>query len=338
MVTAYRKERLDRGIKARSDDIFALSSWRECLYLLLPRVLPILALLAAPLVVGEYWTTVIVIAAVFAIVALSWDFIHAAGMISLGHGLFFGLGAYSSGALNHYFGINPIISIPAGALIGGLISTGLLAGVLRLRGIYFGMVTFALSLMMIRIIEATHIFNGNEGLSGLTPFPNLYLKVYIALILVIVCLFGFRRLLGSDFGLVLRGIEQNDRSVMSAGINIYFFKIQALFIGATVAALAGAFMAHHTRIAGPSSFGLEYSIMPIAMTVVGGTGTLAGPVVGAFLLTPISEIMRAFGAWRIVFYSAIMAFFVVVVPEGIFHYLQRRYHQFERKVTVEAKK
>jgi branched-chain amino acid transport system permease protein len=338
MTTAFRKERLDRGIKVRSDDIFALSSWREALYLLLPRILPFLLLFILPLVVGTYWMTVIVIAAVYALLSLSWDFIHSAGMISLGHGLFFGLGAYSSAALNHYFGINPIISIPIGALIGGLISTAMLAGVLRLRGIYFGMVTFALSLMMVRIIEATHIFNGNEGLSGLTPYPDLNLEVYLALILVVACLFGFRRLLGSDYGLVLHGINENDRGVMSAGINIYWFKIQALFIGSTVAAFAGAFLAHHTRSAGPSFFGLEYSIMPVACVVVGGTGTLAGPVLGAFILTPISELMRAFGAWRTVFYSVIMAIFVVVVPEGIFHYLQRQYQQFERKVTVEAKK
>jgi len=342
MTITFRKERIDRGIKARSDDIFALASYREALYLLAPRVLPVALMILLPAIligIGEpYWAKVIIMCCVFGILALSWDFMHSAGLLSLGQAAFFGIGAYTAGSLNHYFNIPIFLSIPLATVIGAGISTLLMLPVLRLRGIYFGMISFALSLMLARIIEATNILGGTEGLSGLTPFPNLWIEVYIAIAAVLFCLFFFRRLINSDYGLVFRGMMENDRAVMSGGINIYWYKIQALFIGTAVCAFIGAFMAHYNRIAGMSAFAMDYSILPVACVIMGGPGTFAGPLLGAFLLVPVSELLRAFGTFRVVFYCVVLAVFVVAVPEGIFHFIQRRYHQFERKVEVEAKR
>jgi branched-chain amino acid transport system permease protein len=82
-------------------------------------------------------------------------------------------------------------------------------------------------------------------------------------------------------------------------------------------------------------FALEYSILPIAASAIGGIGTLAGPLFGAFILVPLSEILREFGTLRIVFYGAILVICVVALPEGIFHYLSRKYTQTERWVRIE---
>jgi branched-chain amino acid transport system permease protein len=139
----------------------------------------------------------------------------------------------------------------------------------------------------------------------------------------------------SDYGLIIRGISDNDRSVMSAGINIHWYKTQILFLGGTVGCFAGAFGTHHDMFAGMPGFALDYSIMPIAAAVVGGTGTFAGSLLGAFILVPLSEILRALGALRIVFYGLFLVVFVVGLPEGLFHYIRRKYHQFERWVEVE---
>jgi len=338
MAVGYRRERIDRGIKARCDDIFALSSYREVLYLVVPRVLPVLLLLVIPLVVGIYWAKVIVMACIIAILALSWDLMFAAGMISLGQALFFGIGAYIAGSLNHYLGLPPAFTIPIATIGGGILCTLLLSPVLRLRGIYFAMVTLALSLMFVRIIEATRILGGTEGMTALSPFPSLWVEVYLSLIVVLLCLFGFRRLINTDYGLVLRGIGENDRAVMSGGINIYWYKAQTLFIGSAVAAFAGAFTAHYQMVVGMAAFALDYSILPLAAVVVGGSGTFAGAALGALILVPLSEALRAFVGLRIVFYCLAMVIFIVALPEGIFHYLQRRYHQFERLVEVEVRK
>ncbi len=122
---------------------------------------------------------------------------------------------------------------------------------------------------------------------------------------------------------------------MSAGHNIYWYKAQALFLASSVGAFAGAFQTHVHMFAGMPVFALDYSILPIASAVVGGVGTFAGPLVGAFILVPLSEILRALGTLRIVFYGIFLVVFIVALPEGIFHFLSRKYHQFERWVEVD---
>jgi branched-chain amino acid transport system permease protein len=330
-----RKERIDRGIKVRSSDIFALSSWREMFYLCAPRLLPILGLLLLSIVLTHYWQRVLLSVSVFALLAISWDILAQSGMVSLGQALFFGTGAYLAGNMNHYFGWPPYVTLPLATIFGGLLCTLFLLPVLRLRGIYFSMVTLVMPLMLVRIIEATRIFGGTEGLSGLDPLPNRWVEIYLIIAVLLAVLFGFRRLMNSDYGLVLKGINDNDRSVMNAGINIYWFKTQALFIAGAIGAFAGAFVTHVYMFVGMPVFALDYSILPIAAAVVGGMGTLAGSMLGAFILVPLSEVLRGIGGLRIVFYGLFLVVFTVVVPEGIFHYIQRKYHQIERWVEVE---
>ncbi len=333
----YRRERLDRGIKARCDDIFALSSYREMIYLSLPRALPVLLLLVLPLlkgVVGLYWEKVLVITCAIALLALSWDLMASVGLISLGQSLFFGAGAYLTGFLNHTLGLPPLLTIPLGTLGGALFSTVLLLPVLRLRGVYFAIVTLTLPLLLSRFIETTKILGGTEGMSALSPLPNLWIELYVPVLAMILCLFGFRRLINEDYGLVLQGIRDNDRAVMSGAVNVHWFKIQAVFIAGVSGAFTGAFMTHYYRFVGMPAFAMDYSILPLTAAVLGGVGTFAGPVIGAFILVPLSEVLRAFGTLRVVFYSALLIICVVGLPEGIFHYMRRKYHQFERMVDI----
>lgn len=331
-----RKERLDRAIKARSEDIFALSSWREMLYLLAPRVIPLVALGFIALAAPVYWKKVLVSTSVFGMLAISWDLLVCTGLISLGQALFFGVGAYIAGSLNHAWGWPYWLTIPVATVGGGILCTLLLAPVLRLRGIYFAMVTLVLPLMLVRIIEATKILGGTEGYSGLGTFPHVWVELLISALALLGVLFGFRRLLTTDYGLVLQGIRDNDRSVISSGINIYWFKAQALFLSSSVGAFAGAFMTHAYMFVGMPVFALDYSILPIASAVVGGMGSLAGPALGAFILVPLSEALRALGALRIVFYGLFLVIFIVALPEGVLHFLERKYYQFERWVKVEG--
>jgi branched-chain amino acid transport system permease protein len=333
----FRRERLDRGIKARCEDIFALSSYKEISYLLFPRVLPVAVLLILPLlegVIGLYWEKVLMITCIIALLALSWDLMASVGLISLGQALFFGTGAYITGFLNYTFKLPPILTIPLGTLGGALFSTLLLLPVLRLRGVYFAIVTLTFPLLLSRFIETTKILGGTEGMSALTPLPNIWVELYVPILALLICLFGFRRLINEDYGLVLQGIRDNDRAVMSGAINIYWYKAQAVFIAGIAGAFAGAFMTHYYRFVGMPAFAMDYSILPLTAAVLGGVGTFAGPTIGAFILVPLSESLRAVGTLRVVFYSAILIICVVGLPEGIFHYIRRKYHQFERMADV----
>jgi branched-chain amino acid transport system permease protein len=330
-----RRVRIDRGIKARAEDVFVLTSWREMLYLSAPRLVPLVGFLLLPLLLGAYWQRVLLSVAVFGLLAISWDIMAQSGMICLGQALFFGMGAYCAGVMNHYWGLPPLVTLPVATLLGGLICTVLLLPVLRLRGIYFSMVTLILPLMLVRVIEATKVFGGTEGLSGMTPLPSSWLEIYLAVGALLLTMFGFRRLLGSDYGLILKAINDNDRSVTNAGLNIYWFKAQALFMAGAVGAFAGALMTHVYMFVGMPVFALDYSILPIAAAVVGGPGSLAGATLGACILVPLSEVLRGVGGLRIVFYGLFLVVFIVALPEGIFHFIQRKYHQFERWAEVE---
>lgn len=335
--TGYRRERIDRGIKARSDDIFAIASYREILYVLGPRVLAVAGLLIAPWLedlVGVYWMKVLLITCVIALLAVSWDLLAAVGLPSLGQALFFGVGGFFAGGLSHYYHLSPALTIPVATVGGAALCTLLLLPVIRLRGVYFGLISLVLPILFSRIIEATHILGGTEGLSGLPGLPSLKLELYLAVAGLLGFTFFFRWLIDTDYGLILRGIRDNDRSVLAAGLSLTAYKAQAVFLAALPATFAGALLTHHYGFVGMPAFATEFSLLPLASAVVGGSGSFAGAAVGAFILTPLSEVMRAFGTLRMVAYALLLVIFAVGLPEGVFHYLQRKYYQFERLVPV----
>ncbi len=333
---ARRLERIDRPIKVLTEDIYALSSIRNMLYVTAPRLLPTLLLLLVPLVTpGLYIQRVATLTAVYALLALSWDFIAVStGLVSLGQALFFGIGAYLAGLLNLYLGLPPFLTLALATVLGASICTALLAPCLPLRGIYFAMTTLVYPLLMARMIEATAIVGGTDGLVGVDSFPDLWVERYLILIFLLASMFSLRRLTTTDFGLVLRSISDNDQAVKASGINITLYKLIAVWIGSALGCFAGAYFTHLYMFVGLSAFSLDLSILPIACAVVGGIGTLAGPVLGAFILVPLAEMLRDLGTLRIVSYSLLLVALVLFKPEGIMSYLKRKYEQVERWVEV----
>ncbi len=330
-----RKERIDRGIKVRSDGIYALTSFREVFYLAFPRLVPVVGLLFICPLFSPYWREVMVSTASYTLLAVSWELLYMTGLVSLGQSLFYGVGAYIAAVLNVTWNIPPYLSIPIATVGGGILCMLILLPVLRLRGIYFAMVTLVLPLMFSRLIEATRILGGTNGLTGVASFSNYWVSFYLIMGALLVAFFGFRRLEGSDYGLVIKGINDNDRAIMSSGINIYWYKAQVLFLAAATGCFAGAYGAHYNMFAGMPGFALDYSILPIAAAAVGGMGSFAGPMLGAFILVPLSEILRALGTLRIVFYGLFLVVAVVGLPEGLFHFIRRKYEQIERWVEVD---
>ena len=331
-----RKERIDRGIKVRSDGIYALMSMRELAYLAAPRMLLILGMLALPLILpGMYWQRVISIVCLYAFLAMSFDFLaHFVGLVSLGGAFFVGTGGYIAALLNTTFGLPPSVTIPAAALLGAVVCTLLLLPCLPLRGVYFAIVTLMYPLFLARVIEALDIFGGTDGILGIDSFANPWFERYFVIIMVLLLLFGLRRLVNTDLGLVLRAVKDNDQAVKASAMNITHYKALAVFIASAMGCLTGACLVHIYMWAGISQFALDFSVLPIAATVIGGSGTLVGPVLGCLILVPASELLRDFGTLRIVFYALILVAFIVFRSEGIMVYAQRKYHQFERWTKI----
>ena len=331
-----RRERLDRGIKVRTEGIYAMMSWRELGYLTLPRLVLIVGILLLPLLMPSmYWQRVMSIVCIYALLALSFDFLaHYLGLVSLGGAFFVGTGGYLAAILNKSLGLAPLLSIPLATVIGAAVCTILLLPCLPLRGVYFAIVTLMYPLVFARVIEALDILGGTDGIVGIDSFANRWVEQYFMLSMVLLFLFGLRRLVNLDMGLVFRAVKDNDQAVRASGMSITFYKGVAVFIASAMGCLGGASLVHIYMWSGISQFALDFSILPIAATVIGGAGTLVGPVLGCFILVPVSELLREFGTLRIVFYSLILVGFIMFRSEGIMVYGQRKYHQFERWVKV----
>jgi branched-chain amino acid transport system permease protein len=157
---------------------------------------------------------------------------------------------------------------------------------------------------------------------------------YFLIGILLLLMFGVRRLVNTDLGLVLRGVKDNDQAIRASGISVTFYKSVAVFIASVIGCLSGAYLVHIYMWSGISQFALDFSILPIAATVIGGGGTLVGPVLGCLILVPISELLRDFGTLRIVFYALILVAFIIFRSEGLLVYAQRKYHQFERWTEV----
>ncbi|MFH1976310.1 MAG: branched-chain amino acid ABC transporter permease [Pseudomonadota bacterium] len=334
--TQRRKERIDRGIKVRTDGIYALMSIRELSYLALPRLVLILGMLALPLLVPDmYWQRVITITCIYALLALSFDFLaHFVGLVSLGGAFFVGVGGYMAAIMNTTFGLPPWLTVPLAALTGGGVCTLLLLPCLPLRGVYFAIVSLMYPLFVARVIEALNILGGTDGITGIDGFTNRWAEQYFIIGVLLLLLFGVRRLVNTDIGLVLRGVKDNDQAIRASGMNVTLYKAMAVYIASAIGCLGGACLTHIYMWSGISQFALDFSILPIAATVIGGGGTLVGPVLGCLILVPISELLREFGTLRIVFYALILVAFIVFRSEGIMVYGRRKYEQFERWTRI----
>lgn len=331
-----RKERIDRGIKVRTDGLYALMSWRELAYLIMPRVVLIGGLLLLPLVLpGLYWPRVITITCIYALLALSFDFLaHYVGLVCLGGAFFVGVGGYIAAILNTSFGLSPLVTVPLATLLGACVCTLLMFPCLPLRGVYFAIISLMYPLFAARVIEAFDIFGGTDGIMGIDGFSNRWAEQYFVIGVTLIFLFFIRRLVNTDIGLVFRGIKDNDQAIRASGINITWFKTIAVFIASALGCLGGACLVHIYMWSGISQFALDFSILPIAATVIGGSATLVGPVLGCLILVPVSELLRDFGTLRIVFYALLLLAFIAFRSEGLMAYGQRKYHQFERWTEI----
>jgi len=218
--------------------------------------------------------------------------------------------------------------------VGAGICTLLLLPCLPLRGVYFAIVSLMYPLLAARVIEALDIFGGTDGIIGVDGFSSGEVERYLLVVSVLVIVFGLRRMVREDVGLVFRGVKDNDQAVRASAINITTYKAFGVYIASALGCLGGAVLSHIYMWAGISQFALDFSIIPIAATVVGGGGTLIGPVLGCLILVPISELLRDFGTLRIAVYAIVLMAFVAFKSEGIMIYATRKYQQFERWVQI----
>jgi len=312
----------------------------------IPLAVLLLVLIAAPFVVNDYLLTVLIIILYFAYTGQAWNIMMGfAGQLSLGHALYVGLGAYIAALLFTRFGVAPwlgfIVAIPIVVGAGAVI--GFLAFRFRVAGVYFAILTIAFAEFARIGFDHLDIVNASSGLFlpvrqlahdnlwQLRGSPTMFYYVILAAtaLAFILC----RVLLKSRMGYFWLAIREDEIAARAAGIDTFRYKMYAVMISAAVTSFAGVFYAFFYNNLFPEQvFNIGRSIEIILGPVIGGVGTLFGPILGAFLLTGLAETLNSAliaagidlpGAKQ-VFYGVCLLFVIVALPEGVWPPLARR--------------
>ena len=292
---------------------------------ILQEYLPVLVfgliLILLPLVItNPMYIGLIVLANIYSVYVASWDILSGySGQVNFGHSLFIGGGAYTAGLLNFHFHVPPIFTIFIGGAAAAML--GLIIGIpcLRIRGPYLALATFAASAIPYGLATVLWtVTGGEEGLYGLTPIAAELTHRYYLSVLLLFAAGGVLLALGrSRIGLILKSIREDEIGAMASGINTVKFKLSIFVISGFFAGLAGAFYTHHQLNMSKETLSLELSILVVIMSVVGGLGTITGPVAGAFLLTIFNEMLRGVEEFRLLIYTLVVVLILLFLPRGV---------------------
>jgi branched-chain amino acid transport system permease protein len=260
-----------------------------------------------------------------AIFAISLGLIASVGQISLMHSAFVAAGAYVSSLAALDLKIPPILGIVLAGLVTGLFAALLGKILLRLRGVYFVLVTFlagqVFTLIALNWDSVTHGANGLVGIPAISllgfPLSTRLRFYYFALAAFVLVVAFIWMLMRSQYGRAFRSIAENVRLAESSGIDVGRSQIIAFALGSGIAGAAGAAMIHYVRFLSPDSFTFNDSIAYITMLVVGGRQTMIGAILGAVFLTPLPEALRGLVGAQHIVYGAILLCVLLFLPGGL---------------------
>jgi branched-chain amino acid transport system permease protein len=308
----------------------------------------VLVLLAAvPLLAAlfkePFYVTLFTRILVFALAALGLNLILGFGaMVSFGHAMYMGIGAYAVGILSFHGVGSGWAHVGAALAAGVVVALAVGAICLRTSGMAFIMITLAFAQMLFFLAVSLRDYGGDDGLSiaarsdfGLFSLANPNVLYYTAYGLLLAVLFGLHRLIHARFGMVLRGCRSNERRMAALGFPTLRYKLAAYVLSALVCVLAGVLLANLTRFVAPSYMAWTVSGELIVMTVLGGLGTLIGPVVGATALLLLEEVLSSlkFGLpWLdtlinqhwLALIGLFIVFVVLVLKQGLYGWLVAR--------------
>ena len=280
----------------------------------------------------SYWRANLIVCAINVMLAIGLDFILGyAGQLNLGHSAFYGIGAYVSTLLIMKLGVPFWAAFLCGILLSGTAGMALSIFAVRLRGHYLAIASLGFAVIVHQVlVNWISLTQGPLGIYGIKPPPAIalpglpaisfgdsanlfYLVAGFALLFYIL----LDRLVRSPIGETLTAIREDEVSAASLGINCTAWKVFAFGIGSAVAGAAGAFYASFVGTLVPDAFIITESFTILAMVIVGGMGTLIGPVWGAILLTVLPEVLRGFGDFRLVLYGLALTLAVLFMPGGM---------------------
>jgi branched-chain amino acid transport system permease protein len=299
------------------------------------RVLPwlgLLALVLLPALAGEFYVELVAKIMIMAVFALSLDLlVGVTGLVSLGHAAFFGLASYvvALATPDKYAAASLWTSLPLAVAASALLALGIGAVALRTRGVYFIMVTLALSQMVYFVFHDTKLGGGSDG-TYLYAKPEARLgdwalvdfadstQFYYAMLLLLVLVFAFLRvLLASRFGHALSGIRSNEQRMRALGFNTYAYKLAAFTLAGAIAGLAGYFAAVQFGFVNPEMLSWHQSANVLLMVILGGLGNLFGAVVGAFAFILLQDFFSSLTKHWLLLMGGFVILAVMLLPGGL---------------------
>jgi branched-chain amino acid transport system permease protein len=262
----------------------------------------------------------------FALFACAFNLlIGYVGLVSFGHALYFGWGSYLCAYAAKTWGLPPALALMTGTATAAVLGT--IAGIIAIRrqGIYFAMITLALAQMMYFFALRAKLTGGEDGIQAV-PRGHLFglfdlsheMTMYVFVLVVVLAAFLLiYRIINSPFGEVLKAIRENEQRTISLGYSVERYKLVAFILSATLAGLAGSLKALVFQLASLTDVHWNMSGEVVLMTLVGGLGTVFGPVVGAFLIVAMENYLASIGQWVLVVQGAIFVVCVLVFRRGI---------------------
>ena len=284
-----------------------------------------------PLAGTAFYTELVTKVMILAIFALSLDLLVGyTGLVSFGHAAFFGIGAYTLGLMTpKYEAATLWLTLPVAILAAGIAALAVGVFVVRVKGIYFIMVTLAFAQMFYFVFHDTKFGRGSDGIAmnfkpvatigGWTPLDlskttHVYYFVLAFMILVFVFL---RVVLRSPFGRALMGIRSNEHRMRSLGFPVYFYKLASFALAGALAGLAGYLSALQFGFVNPELLSWHQSGNVLLMLILGGVGSLYGAVVGAFAFVALTEVFQSLTRHWQLFFGAAIVLLVIFLPGGL---------------------
>jgi branched-chain amino acid transport system permease protein len=255
-----------------------------------------------------------------AILGLSMYVVLALGQLSLGQAAFMGIGAYTSALLTLKLGVPFPLVLVAAMILPALAAFVIGIPTLRLTGVYLAIATIGLAEVLRVVYLNTDAVGGAMGLSGIPEKASF--PVIFGLLLVV--LVGLQLALRSKVGRAFEAIREDEDAARVVGINVWGYKLGAIVVSAALAGLAGALNAHYSSFIGPNEYGFETAVSILSFAVLGGVSTPLGPVLGAFVLTALPEVLRPLHDFRLVFNGLIIVLVVIFLPKGMLGFHVRR--------------
>jgi len=257
-----------------------------------------LVLIGAPLKAGTYWTSLLTLAAIYAIVALGMNILTGyAGQISMGHAAFFAVGAYTTAFLGDK-GVSFWFALPAGAFLSALLGIFIGLPALRMKGLYLAIATMGFGFIMEQVIHSwEYVTNGVNGRQLVRPhlgpidFRSDTSYFYLVLFILVVVILITKNLLRTPTGRALCAVRDSEPAAESMGINLAVYKTTAFAVSAFYTGIAGALFACHMQFIGPENFDVIVSINFLIMIIIGGLGSIHGSIYGAIFITFLPELI-----------------------------------------------